>query len=422
MNKILFLGSTKGTKQMVMYAKSQGWHTIVTDNVSVKNSIPKQLADEYWMISTSETDIIETKCRKEGIKAIACGVTEFNLIQQMELCKRLNLPSYVTPEAWHYSIDKADFKALCKRLGAPVPKDFNVSYNPTEEEIEKIEFPVMVKPVDRAGNTGISYCYNKEDFIQAVKIAHESSNVKKMIVEHMIKGEEWYASYALANGNISLLALNAMYSEQGEPQNCYTVTTTLSSHIKQFIEEINPQIEEVLRAVGCREGYVWVQVMRDIDEKFYIIEMGYRLDGDMIYIPYKEVRDFDVVKFMVDYACGKKHDKKDLPTPQNGAFTKYGVSIMLWTNKSGSVKKIIGLDALSQIDGIQLDAMPNIGDRFSKYHSIGNIMFTGNNIDEMCEIIDFINNTVSVINENDEDVIIRFTNFKLLRDIANSTI
>lgn len=413
--KILFLGFTKGTKQMVEYAKSIGMHTVVADARPLEKSGIGGIVDEYWNLSTGETDEVEKRCRENGISAIACGVTEFNLLQQMELCKRLGLPSYLTPEAWHYSIDKADFKALCRKLGAPVPKDFFTSYNPTEQEIDAIEFPVMVKPVDRAGNTGISYCYNREDFKKAVEIAHAASKTPKMVIEHMITGEEWYASYALADGNVALIALNAMYSQPGEPKNCYTVTTTVSNHIHQFIKEINPKIEEVLNAVGCKEGYVWVQVMRDVDGKFYIIEMGYRLDGDMIYIPYKDTCGFDTVKFMVDYACGVRHTVADLPKPQTGAFDKCGTSIMLWTNKSGIIKKVEGFDKLAEIPGIELDGLPNVGDSVTPYHSIGNIMFTSRNVDEMCDMIALINETVSVINEEGEDVIIRFTDFELLR-------
>lgn len=417
MKKILFLGSTKGTKQMIEYAKSQGHHTIVTDVNPVDISVPKQLADEYWMISTGDTDLVEKKCREVGVNAIACGVTEFNLLQQMELCKRLGLPSYLTPEAWHFSVDKADFKALCRKLNAPVPKDYFTSYNPTEEEIESIEFPVMVKPVDRAGNTGISYCYDRNDFNKAVEIAHASSKTPKMVIEHMITGEEWYASYAVADGEISLIALNAMYSQPGEPKNCYTVTTTVSRHIKQFTREINPKIEEVLKAVGCREGYVWVQVMRDQDEKFYIIEMGYRLDGDMIYIPYKDTCGFDTVKFMVDYACGVKHTEADLPKPQKEAFTKCGTAIMLWTNKEGIISEVLGFEEVAKIPGVEVDAVPMVGDKITKYHSIGNVMFTSDNVEDMCDMIAYINKAISIINDKGEDVIIRFTNFDLLRQM-----
>ena len=78
------------------------------------------VSDEFWMINTSDLDTLEAKCKEEGITAVICGISEFNLEMTMALCKRLGLLTYYTPEAWHYSRDKADIKELCKKLGVPL--------------------------------------------------------------------------------------------------------------------------------------------------------------------------------------------------------------------------------------------------------------------------------------------------------------
>lgn len=415
--KILFLGSTKGTKQMVEYAKAQDIYTIVTDYVLYEDSEAKQIADEYWMISTSEIDILEQKCREVAITGIAVGVTEYNLCQQMELTKRLNLPCYLTPNSWHYSIDKADFKKVCKELNVAVPEDFYVNNPPTQEEIEQIKFPVMVKPIDCAGNTGISYCNKKEDFMPAYNLVKQVSSNPQIIIERMLHGEEWWAGYALANGEISLISLCAMYSQPGEPKNCYTLTTNVSNHIEQYIKEINPEIEKVLKQIGCKEGFAWVQVMLDEDGSFYAIEMGYRLTGDLVYLLYKDLCGFDTVKWMIECSLGKVHQKEDLPKPQQKAYKKCSTAFMLWTNKSGIINKIEGIDKFKNIDGFEIDFQKKVGDEISAYHSIGNILFTASDIEEMCRNINFINNTIHVYNEKGEDVIIKYTNFDYLRKV-----
>ena len=282
------LGTSSISCEMVKYAKSQGIYTIVTDPREPDKSVAKLLADEYWMINTGDIDTLEQKCREEGVTAIICGISEFCLEVCMELCKRLGFPCYCTPEAWHYSRDKVDFKNLCKEIGAPVATDYYLTDALTDEEISKVVFPVVVKPVDMSGNRGVSYCHNKKELVAAWKYARSISKSDKMVVERMLHGEEWYSSYAFSNGEPRLLALNAMYAQPGEPKNCYTITTTVSNHVEQYIKEINPYILEVLKRVGCKEGYAWVQAMLDEDGHFYIIEMGYRLDGDMMFVPYKE--------------------------------------------------------------------------------------------------------------------------------------
>ena len=168
-----------------------------------------------------------------------------------------------------------------------VPDDYCTSSNLDEIDLKSIVYPVVVKPVDQNGNRGVSYCYNEEDLIKAIEYAKSSSKSDKLIIEKLICGEEWYATYAMANGEISLVAMNAMYSEPGEPKNCYTVTTTVTDNVKLFVNTINHGIQEVLKNIGIDEGIVWVQAMLHEDGIFYAIEMGQRLDGDMMYSPYK---------------------------------------------------------------------------------------------------------------------------------------
>ena len=134
MEKLLMLGTSLDSKEIIEYAKSQGIYTIVTDPRSPKESTAKLISDEYWMINTIDYDELEKKCREEHITTVMCGVSEICLETTMELCKRLGLHTYCTPEAWHYSRDKADFKRLCHEVEAPVAEDYYLTDALTDEE------------------------------------------------------------------------------------------------------------------------------------------------------------------------------------------------------------------------------------------------------------------------------------------------
>jgi len=417
MKKLLMLGTGYASRDILRYAKGEGWHTIVTDYLPPEKSKAKLVADEFWMINTNDIDTLEQKCKEENIGAVICGISEFNLEMTMELCKRLGLPTYCTPEAWHYSRDKADFKALCKRVGAPVPEDYTVTDALTEDELGKVKFPVMVKPVDMSGNRGISYCYTKEDLVAAYKYARSLSKNDKIIVERMLHGKEWWAGYALADGEISLLSLNGMYAQPGVPANCYTITSTVSDKVEKFIKEVNPKIEEVLKAVGCKEGFAWVQVMLDEDGHFYIIEMGYRLTGEEIFIPLKDLINFDTVKWLTDIAFGVTHTPSELPEPQTGAFRRCTCAMELWSNKEGRISSVIGWDELEGNPHIKVETLHDIGDTLPKYRPYGNVLFTADTIEEMCDLIDFVNNTVKVLDEEGNDMIIKYTDFDYLKKV-----
>lgn len=418
MDKLLMLGTSYASSEIVKYAKSLGVYTIVTDPNEPEHSIAKLASDEYWMLNTGELDALEKRCREEGVSAVACGISEFNLEMQMELCRRLDLPCYCTPEAWHFSRDKADFKKLCRELEAPIPEDYYISEEMTEAELDSVVFPVVVKPVDLSANRGIRYCHNREELVQACRYARSMSKSSKLVVERMLQGEEWYGYYALAEGEARLVALNAMYAQPGEPKNCYTITSTVSDNIKRYCEEIDPKIIEVLKRVGCREGIAWVQVMLDKDDHFYIIEMGYRLPGGMPFMQYPYLTSFDSVKWMTECALGVRHSAGDLPQRQTGAFEKCGCSFTLWTgNVEGTLGSLEGLEDAAGKDGVQVYCMSRPGTRFGPYQILGSIVITAENCAAMCETLDIVNQTIRILDTEGRDVLVRYTDFDYLKEI-----
>ena len=67
MKKVVMLGTSLASVEIVQTAKEIGYYTTVTHNLEPERSNAKQVADEYWMISTNELDILEKKCRDEKL-------------------------------------------------------------------------------------------------------------------------------------------------------------------------------------------------------------------------------------------------------------------------------------------------------------------------------------------------------------------
>ena len=99
MNKLLMLGTSLGSVEIVETAREMGYYTIVTDNLDPDRSPAKKVADEYWMISTNDLDLLEKKCKEEKVNAIFAGISEFNLDRVKELTERLGLPCYIEDAA-----------------------------------------------------------------------------------------------------------------------------------------------------------------------------------------------------------------------------------------------------------------------------------------------------------------------------------
>lgn len=421
MKKLLMLGTSKGSCEMIEYAKSQGIYTIVTDPRRPEDSRAKLIADEYWMIDTSYIDVLEKKCIEEAIDGVCCGISTFCIPVVMELCKRLNLPTYCTPEAWHYTMNKYDFKKLCRENNVPVAKDYFVSNPPTDKEIEKIELPVMVKAVDQSANRGMSYCYKSEDIIPAINYAHTFSKNEKVVIERMLHGIEYTAYYALAEGEARLVCLFSDLSQPGTPGKCYAVNSTACDKLDLYLKEVHPYFINVIKHGGLKEGVCWIELMLDEDGHFYVIEMGYRMTGDMMAIPIKETCGFDSYKWLVDIAMGIKHTKEDLPSNQIVMPQKCGCSYILWSyDKEGVIDRIEGLDEICSIPGVSFAPDVRKGSRFTAHQYLLTFLFTESTVEKVCELIKKINDVIHVYDEDGNDVVLRYTDFTALENIYNA--
>lgn len=414
MESLLMLGTAKGSKEIILEAKNRGYHTIVTDFLEPAESRAKLVSDEYWMLSTGDFDALEEKCKDKDIKGIINGISTFNISATMELTKRLNKSCYCTPEAWHYTIDKRSFKDMCKKHNVPVAKDYYISKNPSTEELEAIEYPVVVKAVDQSANRGMSYCFSANEILLACENARAVSASDVVVIERLLRGHEYTAWYALADGKASLINFSKMYHKEGYPSNCYSITTTYTDNLDKYLEEVDPYIKNTFEDMGCREGIAWIEMMLDEDEHFYVIEMGYRMSGDMMALVHKNVSNFDSYSWLLDIAMGIKHTEKDLPVSQTKLPDKIGCSYILWSEEAGTITRWSGFDKLQNIKNINIETTLGIGSKVSKHQYLAVITFDVDDYFELCKVIERINKTVEIWNENG-NIIIYYNNFELLK-------
>ncbi len=411
MRKLLILGKAQANVEIIRYAKSLGVHTIVTATEDENNCISKKFCDEQWSYSTADLDLLEQKCKEEGIDAIFCGISEFNIDRLIELGQRLNLPVYCDHEAWSYSRDKMKFRKLCEQTGVPMAQYYKVTKEFLREDLDKVVYPVVVKPVDRNGNRGISFCDNEEELIKGYEYALSLSNSDKIVVERKLVGPEFGASYVIADGNVSLLSFEAMCSQPGYPSNCYSFETTDTKELDHYLEELDSKIKQLLLNVGCRDGFAWIEMILDKDGHFYVLEMGHRMNGEMTFKAFPKSYGFDVIKWMTDIALGVKHTKNDLPKSLTKKTDIAANVYAFWTKKEGTIKRISGLEELKTIPDINFSFAAQEGDHVGQFRHIGTAIFNSTSIKNKIDTITAINKQLVIEDEFGNDMIIRYDNF-----------
>ena len=420
MEKLLMLGSCKASEELFVEAKKRGFYTILADNCEFKDSKFKVHADERWLVDTSMLDVLEKKCIESGVTAIINGISTFNIGMTMELCRRLSLPCYCSPEAWHYTIDKLAFKKLCIDNMVPVAKPYTLSNPPTQQELDSIEFPVVVKAVDQSANRGMSYCNSIDELCPAIEYAKSVSKSTEVVVERKLEGIEYGAHYAIADGKATMYGFASMLSQPGEPGNCYSLTSTVADNLQKFLEEVDPFFKKALSAGNMNEGVAWIEMILDKDGHFYVLEMGYRLSGDMIAIPLKDVTGFDSYNWLLDISAGKQHCAHDLPSDQITKYSKQGVSYILWSNDtSGVVGAIEGIELIKSIPNLEIIFDVKEGVKYRSNQYLVTFVFSTDTIDEMIEVISFINRNVKIFDDSGKNICIYYNDFETIKRIYN---
>ena len=419
MKKLLVLGSNTGCFQLIEEAHRRGIHTIAAGPISSKRQMSSLGADEIWDIDTSAIEELEKKCREQGVDAVINGISAFNTEACMELARRLNLPFYATPESWHYTVNKYDFKALCRKTGVPVAKDYFVNNPPTDAELNQIQFPVVVKAIDLGANRGMSYCYKKEDIEPACNYARSLSKSDLVVIEKMLQGTEYAAHYAVAEGEASLINFCCMLSQPGYPGNCYSVTSTETDQYENYMKELHPHLLDFIRAAGIREGVCWFEMMLDTDGHLYVLEMGYRMSGDLFAIPMNSVCGFDSYQWLVDIAMGIRHLREDLPKPMTELPERCGTSYIIWSkNYQGKITRLSGLEEVARLPGVTVDCVLREGSEVNPYQYLVIIPIDSPDSESLIQTIEQINKLVEIEGEQGENIAIFYDDFDRIRSIS----
>ena len=355
--RLLLLGDSASTKEMIQYAQNHGVYVIFTDHLPPEISLSKQLANEYWDVSTAEIDRLEELFKNNHIDGIFAGVSEFNLEKAMLLCKRCRLPFYALDHQWEIATNKTNFKKLCQDFGISTPENFSVEIQDLTEHIIQFNFPVVVKPVDSRAGMGVFICNDTEELSKNYQKSITFSKSKKVLIEPLITAEQVNIYYAFQKGEISLISISDRHVKNQHDGNLPLPVAFImpSKHLKNYVETIDAKVKEMINSIGIQNGVLLIQSFVDNDS-FTFYEMGFRLNGSMEYKITSKLNNINSLEMMINYALtGLMYDKpiKDFINPY---YSNWGC-IMFFAVKPGKIGKIIGIDKVRSLHEI-IDIIP----------------------------------------------------------------
>ena len=305
MKKLLVLGGTTASLDLVRNAKEMGIYTIVTDMET--DGVAKRIADETAMVSTADIDGVVALAKEKQVDGIFCGPSEFNLRNVITACARAGLPCYTDMETWNKCANKDVFKSYCRQYGVDCTPEYDIDLNTSMEELEKIDYPIIIKPVDGSSSAGITVCQSAGDVRVALEKAYAVSKSKKIIAEKFIQndGEIFSVRYLLRDGEAYPYFIMDTYVADPIRRTSLISGFTYgpSKYVQYYMEHMDADVRKMLKGMGLKDGTAFIQAL-PYKGKIYFHEMGYRLSGGMIFKLTNPLVGIHDMKIMIRGAVG----------------------------------------------------------------------------------------------------------------------
>ncbi|UAT31753.1 carbamoyl-phosphate synthase large subunit [Bacillus badius] len=272
--------------QACLALKEEGYRVILVNSNPATIMTDTEIADAVYIepITLEFVSRIIQKERPDAILPTLGGQTGLNMA--VELAKAGVLEEYGVKvlgtklSAIEQAEDRDLFRQLMNKLNEPVPESEIIH---TLEEaytfVEKIGYPVIVRPAYTLGGTGGGICTNEEELIETVTSGLKYSPVTQCLLEKSIAGYKEIEYEVMRDSNDNAIVVCNM--ENIDPVGVHTgdsivvaPSQTLSDREYQMMRNTSLKI---IRALGI-EGGCNVQLALDPHSfQYYIIEVNPRV-------------------------------------------------------------------------------------------------------------------------------------------------
>ena len=351
--KLLILGGNALTCDIVAKAKELGVYTIVTDWNTPEQSPAKQIADEYWMESLSDTESLSQKVKELHIDGVFTNYTDSYLPFYARLCEATGLPCLATEVQMNVISNKDQSKQLCIDHGISVSKRYQVSSIDDIDNLTDISFPVLTKPVDNSGQRGIFVCQDRDELKRLYETSLQFSQSKNVMVEEYVQGDYTVMFYTIQNGHVTLATMadkpvygNFENSLPKLPMGYFLP----SKYVDLCKKRMLPKVQSFVTDLGLKNGVIGIEAVVK-DDDIFVFEMQFRLGGMRHHNFVLKENGMDLLAMLVRFAITGKFEGWDASVCDNAAFKSCYCSLNV----------LIKPDTVAKIEGLEeIKAMPEV--------------------------------------------------------------
>ena len=344
--KLLILGGNPETSALVKLANDMGIKTIVTSGRTTDDA--KKYAWKSFDVDGMDVPGVIALAKNEQVDGVLVGVADILVPSYCKVCDALGLPCYATQQIVDVFAFKDVFKSTCERYGVHGIPEYYLDADMKREDLDKIQYPVMIKPVDNGGGVGMTVAYNEEELIAGVKKALDASNKKRFIVEKYMQCDDMGMYYTFKDGYCSASCIYDRYTTDEQPglSRVCLGGTYPSKHLNEYFERMHPNAVRLFKELGIKNGVLMLSGFYENGE-FYVYDTGFRLQGEAPHLLMKAIHGFDQREMLIRFALTGSEGSVNLETDDD-TYLRGNWAATLWILlRKGKIARIEGLENLS---------------------------------------------------------------------------
>lgn len=411
--KLLILGGNAETVPLIEVANTMGVKTIVS---SGRHGDPaKRFAWKAYDIDGMDVPGLIALAREEHVDGVLVGVADILVPAYCKVCEALDLPCYATQQIVDVFAFKDVFKATCERYGVHGIPEFYLDAEMKREDLDKIVYPVMVKPVDNGGGVGMTVAYNEEELRRGVKIALENSKKKRFIVEKYMQCDDMGMYYTFKDGYCSASCIYDRYTTDEQPglSRVCLGGTYPSKHLDEYFERMHPNALHLFKEMGIENGVLMLSGFYENGE-FYVYDTGFRLQGEAPHLLMKAIHGFDQREMLIRFALTGSEGDVNLAEDDDTRLRGKWAATLWFLLKKGRIAKIEGLE--------NIDKVPRVVANIQRLYEGDEVLpeWVGNEKQvltrmylvcdskkDLADTLEYYMNTVKVFDENGESLLLK---------------
>lgn len=410
--KLLILGANPETIPLVEIAEGMGVRTIVTS--SIPDDAAKKKASVSYDVDGLDVPGLIALARQEKVDGVLVGVADILVEPYCKVCEALDLPCYATEDIVKVFTQKDVFKATCEKYGIHGIPEFYLDTNMNREDLDRIVYPVMVKPVDGRSGIGMTVCYKEDELKQAIDTALQHSISKRFIVERYMQCDDMGMYYTFKDGKCSASCIYDRYTTDEQPglSRVCLGGTYPSKHIDRYFERMHENACRMFKEIGIKNGVLMLSGFYENGE-FYVYDTGFRLQGEAPHLLMKAVHGFDQREMLIRYAITGSEGDVDLKKDDDALFRGKWAATLWFLLKEGRISRINGLDNILKDERIVANVQRLYEGDVVKHEWIGTekqvltrVYIVCDTKEKLAEALKEYMNKVSVVDENGDEMLL----------------